>query len=77
MNNQTILRKGDKLKSECIACDKEEVWQIEGITNEEYSDGIFKTYNLVAVKHCMGVPLKTSLKDVPEVMNMYSKYGKL
>lgn len=62
---------GDKLKTECISCGAEEIWEIESITNEKYKDGIFKTYNLKSVKHCFGIEVITSAKDCKEVMQFY------
>ena len=62
---------GDKIKGECIACCEEEIWEVESITNEKYLDGVFRTYNVKAVKNCISDTVRTSLKDCPEVWEQY------
>ena len=69
-------KKGQILKSECISCCKEEEWEIESITKEEYSDGFFKTYNLKAIKHCFADGIRTSIKDVPNATMNYNLINK-
>ena len=67
------MKTGQKIKGKCVACGKPEIWKIESITNEKYSNGMFKTYNLQAVKNCISNTVKTSLKDCPEVWQQYKK----
>ena len=55
---------GDILKSHCICCDEEEIWEVESIKeNDKYLDGLFRTYKLKSIKNCMGVEVRTSVKD--------------
>jgi hypothetical protein len=67
------LKVGDKLETQCIACDEDEIWEVESITKEEYLDGLFKTYNLNAIKNCLFPGAKKSVKNVPECMKFYKK----
>lgn len=66
------LKVGDKLKSECVACGEDETWEIESITQEEYNDGMFETFNLVSILNCFGDDgdIRTSVKNCAEVWDM-------
>ena len=68
----TDYKIGQKLRGECICCDEEEIWEVESITDEEYTDGVFKTYHLKAIKHCIGDEIRTSIKAIPELLNEFS-----
>ena len=65
------LKVGDKLKSECLCCDKEEIWEVQTISNGEYLDGVFETFHLKSLKHCLGEGTMTSIKNIPKVMERY------
>lgn len=67
------IKIGDRLKSECIECNKEEIWEVESITQEVYPDGVFKTYHLKSIETCFPFEVRTSKKDIPEVMEEFVK----
>jgi len=68
---------GDKLKSECACCGKEEIWEVDSIEeNVEYSDGKFRAYNLRAIKNCIGEGITTSVKDCPAGLEAFHKIKK-
>ncbi len=66
-----ILKVGQRLKTECISCEEDEIWEIESIGKVKYDDGIFRCYNLKAVKNCISDTARTNLKDVPEDMREF------
>lgn len=59
---------GDFLQDECVACGAPEVWKVESITKEKYSDGVFRTFNISSISNCFGnMETRRSVKDVEEV----------
>ena len=62
---------GDKVYKDCGACGEEEIWEVESIDDREYSDGIFKTYHLKAIKHCFSAGVIHSVKDTEQGWRLY------
>jgi hypothetical protein len=66
MTKKMKFKIGDKLKSECDSCGEDEIWQVESTGMEDYSDGVFRTYELRAIKNCISNSARITVKDVPE-----------
>jgi len=67
-----VFKVGDMVESECEACDATQIWEVEGIEeNVEYGDGLFKTYYLKSIENCLGLAIRTSIKDCPESYKCY------
>ena len=60
------IKIGDKVKSECISCNAEEIWEVVGIRMADYNDGKFRTYDLKGIKVCLSDGVRISVKDCPE-----------